>query len=363
LKITFILPYFTRKPVGGYKVVYEYANRLSLRGHEVRIVHPYIMPNRYRWFPTYRRNFRRHLGEIRDIILKPTSIPWHEINSDVEMLFPPVLDWRSIPDGDAIIATAWNTAEFVEECPPSKGQKFYLIQHYETWAGPKNRVDATWKSDLHKIVISKWLLDISKEMGLEDVVYIPNGIDHQKYRIKNPIENRPKKVSMMFSQTEWKGGIDGISALLKVNEQFHDFTAIFFGVGPRNREIPSWVEYIRNPPRDYLVDHIYNESIIFICPSWFEGWSLPPAEALACGCAVVSTDCSGIRDYAFNMQTALLSPPKDPEKLAQNVLKLLQNDNLRLRLAKAGHEKILSFNWENSTTMLEDFLHRYVPKD
>jgi glycosyltransferase involved in cell wall biosynthesis len=63
------------------------------------------------------------------------------------------------------------------------------------------------------------------------------------------------------------------------------------------------------------------------------------------------------------MQTALLSPPKDPEKLAQNILKLLYDDNLRLRLAKAGHEKILSFNWENSTTMLEDFLHRYVPKD
>jgi len=363
MKISFILPYFSWKPVGGYKVVYEYANRLSLRGHEVRVVHPYIMPNRYRWYHTTLGNFRRRLGEIRDIILKPRSIPWHKINPDVKILCPFFLDWRNIPDGDAIIATAWNTAEFVGECPPSKGHKFYLIQHYETWAGPKNRVDATWKSHLHKIVISKWLLDIAKEMGLEDVVHIPNAIDHQKYRIKNPIENRPKKAAMMFNKTEWKGGIDGISALLKVKEQFPDFRAILFGVGPRDKRIPTWVEYIRNPSQDYLVDHIYNDSSIYVCSSWMEGWHLPPAEAMACGCAIASTDIGGVRDYAINLQTALLSPPKDPEKLAQNILKLLQDDNLRLRLAKAGHEKILSFNWDNSTAMLENYLYRYVSND
>jgi glycosyltransferase involved in cell wall biosynthesis len=79
---------------------------------------------------------------------------------------------------------------------------------------------------------------------------------------------------------------------------------------------------------------------------------------MACGCAVVSTDCGGIREYAEHGVNALLSPPEDPKGLAQNVLRLLDDDNLRVRLAKAGYEKIQEFTWDKAVTRLEEVLRQ-----
>ena len=86
----------------------------------------------------------------------------------------------------------------------------------------------------------------------------------------------------------------------------------------------------------------------------------PPTVAvflfLFAGVLVLEPQGHGVRDFAENEVTALLSPPKDPEALARNIVRLLENDDLRIRLAKAGHERIKEFTWENSTDLLEQFL-------
>src|SRR3546814_3213520 len=80
------------------------------------------------------------------------------------------------PDADVVIATAWQTAEVVDRLPAAKGRKFYLIQHLEDWTGPRERVLATWKLPLEKLVIARWLKDIAIELG-ESTSYQPNAID------------------------------------------------------------------------------------------------------------------------------------------------------------------------------------------
>ncbi len=192
------------------------------------------------------------------------------------------------------------------------------------------------------------------------MVHIPNGINHAFFRLLEPIDKRPLRVAMMYSSAEWKGGADGVKAIELAKHKFPRLKAILFGVGPRPRWLPSWIEYAQNPPQQVLVEQIYNRSILYLCPSWTEGWLLPPAEAMACGCAVVSTDNDGIRDFAEQGKTALLSPPRDPEALGKNLLRLLENDNLRIQLAKAGHERIKEFTWERSTNLLEQFLLQHV---
>jgi glycosyltransferase involved in cell wall biosynthesis len=49
-------------------------------------------------------------------------------------------------------------------------------------------------------------------------------------------------------------------------------------------------------------------------------------------------------------------PPRHPEALADNILRLLKDDDLRIRLAKAGYERIQEFTWERSTDLLEKAL-------
>ena len=72
-----------------------------------------------------------------------------------------------------------------------------------------------------------------------------------------------------------------------------------------------------------------------------------------CLIAVVSTDIDGVGDYAEDGRTALMSPARDAEALAANLLRLLRDDTMRVRLAMAGHENIQRFQWEQSTRELE----------
>jgi glycosyltransferase involved in cell wall biosynthesis len=237
-----------------------------------------------------------------------------------------------------------------------KGEKCYFIQGYESYHAAKDLVDDTWRAPLHKVVIAKWLVGLGKDLGCGELTYIPNAINHELFRLTQPIESRSRQVSMLFSTTQIKGAADGIEALRIVREKYPDLRAVFFGVSRAQSWIPTWAEYHRNPPQDFLVREIYNKSSVYLAPSWTEGSPLPPAEAAACGCAVVATNIGGFREYIEHGVTGLLSPPKDPAALAANICRLLSDEQLRVRLAKAVNHLIAGSDWERSTTLLEGFL-------
>jgi len=283
-------------------------------------------------------------------------VPWYPVDSRVKLLQVPVATAANVPDGDVIFGTLFEG----EDCPKEKGTRFRFFQGYRmsTWAQRPALEDAFWREPIPKVVIARWLYEQGLKLGVpaDEMIHIPNGIDHSRYRILRPIENRHPRVAMLYHWTPIKGAEDGIKALELARKRFPSLQTVLFGRFPRPKTLPGWIEYHYDPPQEELVDSIYNGSSIYLCPSWVEGWHLPPAEAMACGCAVVSTDIGGVRDYAEHGVTALLSPPKDPEALAENVIRLLEDDNLRIKLAKAGCDRIQEFTWERSTDLLEQFL-------
>ena len=158
MKITFLAPHI--KIAGGTRAFLTYADLLAKKGHEVVVVVPI-------------QNFlKRVVGSI--IRRKPTwfkdfhaTIKWASDYSE-----------RHIPDADVVVATAWQTAEPVASYNSSKGRKFYLIQHYESlYHGAPEKVDATYKLPLHKIVISTWLKGIMKEKFNSDSDLIVTPVD------------------------------------------------------------------------------------------------------------------------------------------------------------------------------------------
>jgi len=358
MRITFLLPVFAPRPSGGFRVVYEYANRLVARGHEVAVVHPRRLPYEHPWpwrgvIPW----LRAQAGRVRRALFTP-KLTWFPIDPRVDMLFPRDTAEHNIPDADVIFATWWVTAEVVLGYGPSKGRKCYMIQHYEVWGGPKERVDATWRAPLEKTVTSRWLYEKGLELGVppESMTRIPYGLDCKLYRLITPLEERPPRVVMMSSTSPFKGLGDGIEALELARKRVPELQAVFFGIDARPPEIPEWIEYVQDPPVEVLVREIYNSARISLCASRSEGWHLPSAEALACGCAIVSTDNGGVREYTTPGETSLLSPPGDPAALAENLVRLLEDDGLRIRMARTGRERIQEFDWERSTDLLEEFL-------
>jgi glycosyltransferase involved in cell wall biosynthesis len=200
-------------------------------------------------------------------------------------------------------------------------------------------------------------VEIGEKLGLSDVFHIPLGIDHSLYQVLRPIAQRKPQVAMMFSEVPFKRAEDGIKALEIVKTQYPDLRAVLFGIGSRSSSIPAWMEYVQDPPQGHLVSEIFNTSRIVLSSSLSEGFGLPPAEGAACGCAIVSTDSGGVRDFVIHGETGLLSAPQDPQALAHNVSFLLAHDDVRIRLAEAARSFVRRFDWEHSTDSMEEFLN------
>ncbi len=356
MRITFLLPCYPWVPIGGFRVVYEYANKLVDRGHNVSVVHA----RRTRYSPrpavsNLRGAAREAKNWLRERLVRPAP-DWQTLDKRIQMLFVPRAEPKYIPDGDVLFATAWHTVAPVLESPDRKGKKLYLVQHYETWEGSKDLVDATWRAPIHKVVIAKWLFEIGKGLGCQDMTYIPYGLDHGRYRLLTPIEDRRPRVAMMFSTLQFKASADGVAALRLAKQRYPDVEVVLFGVSRRPPSLSDWAEYYENPPQEFLVKEIYNASSVFICSSLSEGFFLPAAEAACCGCAIVSTDNGGIRDYVQHEVAGLLSPPGEPKLLGENLCRLLGDEALRVRLAKACREFLLPWTWEDRALRLERLL-------
>ncbi|MCJ7509167.1 MAG: glycosyltransferase family 4 protein [candidate division Zixibacteria bacterium] len=353
MRITFVLPGWSRKPIGGFKIIYEYANRLAVRGHEIVIVHPLIIScGRMR----SSSKLKFVIKWIIYILLGIKKLKWFNVFHKVKLLIVPNLKEKFIPDGDIIIATANLTAECVHGYGTNKGKKFHLIQGYKKLGKEPEKIDKAWKFSLKKIVISHWLEKEVLSIGEKVYGYVPNGIDFNRFHIITPIEKRnPKNIGMCYDPTLWKGSKDGIEALKIVKDRFPDINVTFFSIYKRTSEVPSWINYFHNPPQHKILE-VYNSCGIFISPSWTEGWGLPAGEAIACGCALAVTDSGGIRDFAINEKTALVCPMRDPKALARNTIRLIEDNGLRLRLAKHGNEFVRQFTWERAIENLEKII-------
>ncbi|MCM1263710.1 MAG: glycosyltransferase family 4 protein [Butyrivibrio sp.] len=344
MKIVFILPQRDKKPIGGFKIVYEYANRLSDRGHEVTIAYYCGNDLKRTKLPLQARNMLCRIS-VRH---RPK---WFNLNGNVKKIVIPKIENTYLPDADIIFATAVGTVDAVHTLDEAKGKKYYLIQGYEVWDKTDAEVRKTYLyKDMRKICIASWLAEYMKG---EPVEVIPNPIDTQEFFIEKSIEKRnPYTISLLYHTAEYKGVNYALRALYILKSKYPQLSVWMFGVSNRPESIPKWIRYTRNAKSSELRT-IYNNSAIFLCATIEEGFGLTGAEAMACGCALVSTEYKGVKEYAIDGENALLSPVKDIQALAKNVESLFQDNNLRIQLAQNGYKKIRKNSWKEAVDKME----------
>lgn len=344
-KITFILPGLSTEPIGGYKIVFEYANRLSKLGYEITIYFPLIQTLKKRSILKKFKIWKKYY--LEGYYKKKYKIYWFDINEEVNLKVIPTLNEKYILEGDIIFATARETSKYVNLYSENKGKKYYLIQGYENWGCSDKELLETWKYPLKKIVISKWLGKVAEKIGA-DYTLIYNGLNFEKFKIINEIEKRiPKTVLMLYHKEKIKGFEYGLEALKNLKKTDNNIKVRCFGVYKRPEILPEWIEYYYQPSQEKL-NELYNNSSIFIGTSLGEGWGLTIAEAMQCGCAVICTNVNGYNEMAFNYDTALLCNKEDSRDIEKKVIELFENDELRKKIAKNGNKFIQRFTWKNS---------------
>jgi len=353
MNITFFTPHIDIS--GGVKIILGYADRFTKRGHKVTVICPQ---------PTLA------IGKIKGIpIVYPKRAimkflkrkpGWVEVAADIK--YVPSYNEKYIPDGHIVVATAWQTAPYVASYSVEKGKKFHLFMHYERlWSEGCNDVDRfSYRLPLKKIVVSSCLQQTLKEEFKEDSILIRTPVDLEVFYQTREGYNKNKRICMLRHPSAWKGVSEGIEALRLTKRQHPDTQLVMFG--SHTKQINFECEYHYRPTNDELRE-IYNSCDIFLCPSWREGFGLPSAEAMACRCALVTTDHGGSRDYAIHGKTALVSPPKNPEALAENLNKLLGDEELLKRIAQNGYEYIRQFTWEKAVDKMEKLFLEELKRD
>ena len=347
-RISFLLPSIACHPLGGFKVVCQYANMLANDGYKVTLVYPTFMPKQSdSLLITFLRFCKSILRHISCRITKKYSCKsWFNLDNRVKEHLTWTLDEYFCPESDIYVATSIRTAIYLNKYNKSK-QKIYLIQGYESWGDiTEEQVISSYKYGFKNIAISRWLHRIVLNSGTECAL-IPNGFDFNFFQKTTEVGNRNKFcIAMLYHTQDLKGCSDGFEALAIVKAKYPKLVVNIFGVFPRPN-IPDWYHYYQCPDRD-VFNQIYNEASIFIGTSWNEGWGLTVGEAMICGCAIACTDIDGYKEMVEDGVTALLSPIKDPKSLANNIITLIENDSLRYEIAIQGNIHIKKFNWENS---------------
>ena len=85
---------------------------------------------------------------------------------------------------------------------------------------------------------------------------------------------------------------------------------------------------------------------MFVFPSLWEGFGLPPLEAMACGTPVITSNVSSLPEVVGD--AALLVDPDSPEQIAEAMYEILTDEDLASKLKSAGPKQAAKFTWENT---------------
>ena len=232
MRITFISP--TVNMGGGTKVVVIYAERLMRKGHIVRIISP---PPRSISLTEKLKLWLRGNSWPGGPLPPMSYLEGTAVKHQVLDRWRPVSDY-DVPDGDAVIATWWETAEWVNTFSPKKGAKVYFIQHHEVFPHlPALRSRATYRLPFHKVVIARWLKDLMRtEYADDNVDLVPNSVDTAQFFASVRGKQSIPTVGFLYATTPFKGLDVTLAALQSVRERYPNLRLVCFGSEPVNPE-------------------------------------------------------------------------------------------------------------------------------
>ncbi len=90
--------------------------------------------------------------------------------------------------------------------------------------------------------------------------------------------------------------------------------------------------------------NLYSGAVAFLFPSLYEGFGLPPLEAMACGAPVIASNTSSIPEVVED--AGILLDLKEKQAWIENIIKISENKNLRQKLLHAGRKQAKKFSWQ-----------------
>lgn len=306
---------------GGIAVICQHLNRLKKRGYDVLMI-----------------------SETED-----TEIPWFP-NQDVD-----IVSMKDAPDNiDYLVATGWSTAYSIQKIPAKK--KCYFVQSDETRFNPVGSREhkmalESYKMDLTYITEAKWIKQWLKEKFGQNAFYVPNGLDTNIIHLTGTRDADPnRKVRVLL-----EGPID-----IPYKGMQYAFAAVegldceVWCISSAGAPKPGWRcdKFFSRVPMDQM-KYMYSNCDILLKMSQVEGFFGPPMEMMACHGACVVGKVTGYDEYIVDNYNALVVEPGDVEGAHNAVKKLIEDKELREKLAENGYKTAMQWKWDESIDLLE----------
>ncbi len=339
MKIAFVLPGEGRS--GGVRCTMMAANALLDRGHTVRIVYQ-----------------RQQLGSIGWLRRRWISLRYPDGGASWLRFFRgPCESFRDIrefrfQDGEVVIgAGLWSCRELSRVDQPGI-RKIHYLHGDVPW--DREYMKAAWGQRVPKIAVASYLGSVLREVcGQELVAVVPNGVDTaQYYPSLNGVSRTA--VGTIYGAGRHKDPETVLAVLERLRRDCPNVPRIVFGSDARPRALP---------PRDYLrfpsvakARELYSRSLVWFLASRSEGFGRPILEAMACGCAVVATDCGGPRDMIEDGVNGFLVPVGDVDRITERIQLLLHDRAAREQIVANARRTVQRFSWSHTADLLEKAL-------
>jgi glycosyltransferase involved in cell wall biosynthesis len=110
-------------------------------------------------------------------------------------------------------------------------------------------------------------------------------------------------------------------------------------------DLKQWV-YMTGYMNDFELREIYRLATVFVFPSLCEGFGLPVLEAMASGIPIITSHTAALPEVC--QDAALFVDPEQPESMAEVIIRVLKDADLRDGLVKKGEKRVLDFSWEST---------------
>ena len=206
--------------------------------------------------------------------------------------------------------------------------------------------------------------EIERLMGIPSsrirVVY--NGIDTDVFRSLDGLPKKSNSLIFVGNTEDRKKGIIYLLQAMKMLENDCQLKlTIIDGGAPEAQYAPALMERINLDGRVTFARRLSGDDLvrwyaaadIAVVPSMFEGFGLPAAEAMACEVPVIAFAAGALPELVADGETGILVPPADVPALAAAIKRLVENNELRLRMAKEARKRVQrKFNWEQAARQI-----------
>jgi glycosyltransferase involved in cell wall biosynthesis len=142
---------------------------------------------------------------------------------------------------------------------------------------------------------------------------------------------------------------DGDLKLIIIGDEISKYPALRQSV--HKHKLDKHVRFLGFQPMETLAA-FYRLARVFVFPSLYEGFGLPPLEAMACGTPVVTSNVSSLPEVAGG--AALLVDPHDEDAIASAILRAATDEALRAELIEKGIQRARTFSWKESVRKIHE---------